>query len=346
MVVGLVVAAAGLVALGFVLAEALVTPEQAALRVEPRRVPITDPVRREVLEDVVQVRAEVVETGLVSVPVPDGVPPVVTGVPVKVGDEVEAGSVLVELAGRPLIALYGILPAWRDFTDGMDDGPDVAQLQRALADLGLYTGETDGRFGRGTRDAVAALYQRLGYSTPGGRRPFLPKTEVMFLPEGLRVFRLDLTPGATMQPGSLVLHDGSRTLRVAPPVEPEVIRQGLTLRLRLPDGDAITRQIDSVVRGAGDDELLEVRLVGGLPPGVSGSLPADVVVSSTDGAALSASPAAVFEGPDGPYVVVLVDDTELRVPVEVGVVTADRVEVRSADPRLTEGTPLVLNPGP
>ena len=53
-----------------------------------------------------------------------------------------AGDVLVEVTGRPVIALTGPLPAYRDLVVG-DIGPDVAQLEQALAAIGFDPGEPD-----------------------------------------------------------------------------------------------------------------------------------------------------------------------------------------------------------
>jgi peptidoglycan hydrolase-like protein with peptidoglycan-binding domain len=80
------------------------------------------------------------------------------------GSRVRIGSVLVEVSGRPVFALSGSLPAYRDLTTG-DTGEDVAQLQRALAALGHSYGKDPlGTFGSGTARAVTALYEQAGYS--------------------------------------------------------------------------------------------------------------------------------------------------------------------------------------
>ncbi|ROO50643.1 putative peptidoglycan binding protein [Micromonospora sp. Llam0] len=90
---------------------------------------------------------------------------VVTGVHTSVGAPVTPGSVLVEVSGRPLIALPGSVPAYRDLRPG-DEGDDVAQLQSALQELSYYSGAVDGHFGAATKNAVARLYGQLGYRMP------------------------------------------------------------------------------------------------------------------------------------------------------------------------------------
>jgi peptidoglycan hydrolase-like protein with peptidoglycan-binding domain len=99
---------------------------------------------------------------------------------VAAGDTITNGEHLAEIDGEPLFALTGPVPAWRDLTPG-ESGPDVAELQKALASLGYYDGgDTAGYFGSATEDAVSAYYEHLGYSAPssGG----VPATDVVFLP--------------------------------------------------------------------------------------------------------------------------------------------------------------------
>jgi peptidoglycan hydrolase-like protein with peptidoglycan-binding domain len=97
-----------------------------------------------------------------------------------VGDTIKNGRQLAEIDGQPLFALTGAVPAWRDLTPG-ESGPDVTELQKALASLGYYNdGDTPGYFGSATTYAVYLYYQHLGYTAPssGG----VPAADVVFLP--------------------------------------------------------------------------------------------------------------------------------------------------------------------
>ncbi len=86
---------------------------------------------------------------------------VVTALPWQAGDTIPAGSVVIEISGRPLFALRGEFPAYRTLGPGMS-GPDVAQLQQALGLLGHDLIET-GDYDQATAAAVAALYAKAGY---------------------------------------------------------------------------------------------------------------------------------------------------------------------------------------
>ena len=84
----------------------------------------------------------------------------------KAGDQIHAGQVLIEISGRPVIALAGAVPAYRDLKPGMD-GPDVAQLQAALRQLGHDCApDASGHFGSGTKSALTDFYTALGYNVP------------------------------------------------------------------------------------------------------------------------------------------------------------------------------------
>ncbi|WP_200305212.1 peptidoglycan-binding protein [Streptomyces adelaidensis] len=88
---------------------------------------------------------------------------VVSGLPVKAGSSVKAGQVLLEVSGRPVFALEGSIPAYRDLKPGMR-GQDVTQLRDALRKRGLDTGQdAKGVFGPATKAALTAFYSSIGY---------------------------------------------------------------------------------------------------------------------------------------------------------------------------------------
>lgn len=82
------------------------------------------------------------------------------------GQQVDAGDVVVEISGRPVVALQGAVPAYRSLSPG-DSGPDVRQLHAALADAGLDVDEASGRYDDRTAAAVTALFRRAGYTSGG-----------------------------------------------------------------------------------------------------------------------------------------------------------------------------------
>lgn len=88
---------------------------------------------------------------------------VVTSLPVAVGDSVGNGTVVAEISGRPLFVFHGTIPAYRDIKPD-DQGPDIAQLQRALVDMGLLKEkQITSVFDSATRNVVDTLYASHGY---------------------------------------------------------------------------------------------------------------------------------------------------------------------------------------
>jgi peptidoglycan hydrolase-like protein with peptidoglycan-binding domain len=90
---------------------------------------------------------------------------IVTRLGVRAGQRVRPGRLLAEIDGRPIFALQGMLPAYRDLREG-DSGPDVTQLQRALERLGYADFDAPGYFGESTELALALFYDHLGYAPP------------------------------------------------------------------------------------------------------------------------------------------------------------------------------------
>lgn len=91
---------------------------------------------------------------------------VVTEIMQGQGSSFDPGDVLVEVSGRPILALAGAKPAYRDIRPG-DAGYDVAQLQMTLADLGFSVrGDNFGEYGRRTKAGVQAFYESRGYAAP------------------------------------------------------------------------------------------------------------------------------------------------------------------------------------
>lgn len=79
------------------------------------------------------------------------------------GAAVHNGDVLLAVSGRPMFALAGAVPAWRDLIPG-ESGSDVTELQAALASLGYPTApDAPGFFGQGTKNAVTAFYEHIGF---------------------------------------------------------------------------------------------------------------------------------------------------------------------------------------
>lgn len=141
----------------------------AAEAAPPDAGPITVPVENRVIANDVVLRGDVGYEDPVPVRIETGEVQgraVVTGQVPEVGATLDAASVALEVAGRPVIVLPGDLPTYRTLRAGVS-GPDVSQLKAALAALGIDAGDpaSDGYDAKAAA-GVRALYQRVGYEAP------------------------------------------------------------------------------------------------------------------------------------------------------------------------------------
>src|SRR3990172_8738911 len=79
------------------------------------------------------------------------------------GTELREGDVVFTTSGRPVFLLTGEQPAFRDLGPGIK-GEDVRQLEEALVRMGFDPGPADGVYDGLTEAAVAAWYERAGFT--------------------------------------------------------------------------------------------------------------------------------------------------------------------------------------
>jgi len=356
-----VVAAVG----GLLIATSIKSPaEQAAESAPPALTQLTTPLTRQVITSTVQAQGvvepppEVAQLSGASGGGGNGELSIVTKAILQPGDTVEPGSVIVEVAGRPLFAFQGSGPAYRNLVPG-ESGTDVAQLQAGLESLGYSTGsDTSGVFGPGTGSAVAAYYSALGYSVPkvpadpaaaskpkAASKAMVPLAEIMFVPRfPARVVKV-AGPVGTEANGSLVtLSMGNPTVAgQLSPSDAALVRAGMAVTITDPATDS-TRH--GHIRSVG----LRTQTTGSISGGVylpvkirpSRPLPMSMIgqdVSLTITSAHSAGPvlavpaAAVFARADGRLYVTKMTGSrsDVQVPVRVGVTGNGMVGITPID---------------
>ena len=165
------VAVAAAAGLGWIAGQRIKSPDQVALEAEPPAPSlITVEVELTELAADVIVRADVGYDDPASLALSGalgGLPPVlvVTAAPER-GSEIGEGSVAIEISGRPVFLLRGEIPVFRDLRPKAV-GPDVLQLEEALARLGFFDGEPDREWDLATGTAIAAWYESNGYEPNG-----------------------------------------------------------------------------------------------------------------------------------------------------------------------------------
>jgi peptidoglycan hydrolase-like protein with peptidoglycan-binding domain len=167
--VGVSAVAAVSLGVGVAAGSRITSPEDAAAKTAaPKASQIAVPVEEKALSSKVVGRGDASFDGAVNLRVETSgltTPPIVTGKVPAVGSTITEGKALLEITGRPVIGLAGVLPMYRTLSPG-STGPDVLQLEQTLDRLGLDPGTVDDEYDTDTSAAVERLYEKAGYDAP------------------------------------------------------------------------------------------------------------------------------------------------------------------------------------
>jgi peptidoglycan hydrolase-like protein with peptidoglycan-binding domain len=167
--VGVSAVAALSLGVGVAAGSRITSPEDAAAKTAPPKASqITVPVELKALSSKVVGRGDTSFDGAVNIRVETSgltTPAVVTGKVPTVGSTLKEGKALLEITGRPVIGLAGVLPMYRTLSPG-SKGPDVLQLEQTLDRLGFDPGTVDSKYDLDTANAVEKLYEAAGYDAP------------------------------------------------------------------------------------------------------------------------------------------------------------------------------------
>lgn len=286
---------------------------------------------------------------------------VVTKLGPKKGAEVAAGDVLVEISGRPVIALAGARPAYRSLKTE-DTGKDVGQLQKALNALGHKLKVTN-RFDWATGMAVRKLYSSHGYTAHvSGSTTSLPLEEVAYVsrlpavvgevpvqvgddPTGKAITLIGTTAHVV---ASLRAADSAATPEGAPVtfscgstsfegVMGGSIAATVSAKDSDTDADSDTTSTNALRAVTVNDEAIPASLTGS---GCSGT----ATVAVTSEPVLVAPASAIYTAADGTSIVrvALPEAVVESVPVDVGSTAGGWVELLRPDARLGTGTQVVI----
>jgi multidrug efflux system membrane fusion protein len=277
-----------------------------------------------------------------------GAQPIVTHVFLHPGTDVVPGSVILEVAGRPVFAFAGTIPAYRNLVPG-ETGEDVAELQAALASLGFGLGDdTSGVYGPGTASAVAAFYQNIGYSAPtistgpkADRGAMMPLSEFMFVPRfpahvagiGAKVGGMASGPLVTLSMGNPAIAGQLN------PSDRGLVRPGMKVTItNTVTGKSVPGRVASVknqtrTKGSISGGIYLPMRIRPKRPLATSRIGQDVTLTisaaHSSGAVLAVPEAAVFASVNGSTYVTTVTGTHslVRVPVRTGITGDGLVEV-------------------
>lgn len=161
--IAVVIAVIAVVFLTVVALQALDRAEQSSD--DAGQVRATAAVERRTLEDAIIVRgiAGYPTTGTLIAKAAG----LVTSIDVEAGSTVEAGTTILSVDGRAMVAVEGDTPFWRELQEGAS-GADVAQLQSILEAAGLGPGTNEGTFDAETTAALTTWQAEHGYAAPDG----------------------------------------------------------------------------------------------------------------------------------------------------------------------------------
>jgi hypothetical protein len=167
------------------------------------------------------------------------------------GDQVDCGSALYRVNNQPVLLLCGSTPAYRSLSEGAS-GPDVAELNTNLVELGYATraqlNPSSDSFSAATAAALQRLQAKLGENQTGS----LALGQVVFLPESVRIATVSGELGASAQPGAQVLSATSDTLEVQLALDPsqQGAVKGDRAQITLPNNTSVTGSVDRLGRVA------------------------------------------------------------------------------------------------
>lgn len=296
---------------------------------------------------------ETITVGSISVPNAESI---VTANVIHVGEPIANGTVVAQVAGRPVFVFAGYTPMYRSLQSG-DSGPDIAQLQQDLASIGYGITDSSGTYGPSTSAALAALYRNDGYAPPpsaptrGGRgAPRLivePQAEIVFVPDlpaTIAATKEPLgkaigSPAVTLTYGSVVV---DATLTVA---QGYLIETGDRGTVRVGPGRPLVGVVSAVKRSVRSPKASATIAVSGVA--------ADAHIGSQVAVSIDAESSAVrtlavpigalyANGAGSPYVI-LARHGLPHVPVTVGQAVGGYVPIVDPPTELLPGTKLVLD---
>jgi hypothetical protein len=167
-----------------------------------------------------------------------------TGLP-ESGDRVDCGQVLYRVDDAPAVLLCGSTPAYRSLSQG-DSGPDVAELNANLVELGYATraqlDRSSDDFSSETASALGKLQSKLGEDQTGS----LDLGRALFLPRSVRIAKVTGALGGSARPGAAVAQATSDVLEVQVDLDASQqgeVKKGDRARITLPGNTSVTGRV-------------------------------------------------------------------------------------------------------
>ncbi|TYB67927.1 HlyD family efflux transporter periplasmic adaptor subunit [Nonomuraea sp. PA05] len=170
-------------------------------------------------------------------------PGTVTWLP-ESGATITRGKSLYRVDNKPVMLLYGDVPAYRDLKIGVE-GKDVENLERNLSKLGYDGFTVDDEYTYDTYEAVQEWQEDRGLEETG----VVELGRVVFAPGKVRVESLETEEGQPAQPGQKVLTYTGTAKVITVQLEAEdqrMAKKGAKVEVTLPDGKTANGKVTEV----------------------------------------------------------------------------------------------------
>ena len=162
------------------------------------------------------------------------------------GQLVEPGDAIVDVDGRPVLTALGDVPMWRDLGPGVDDGADVAEVERMLERLGYatdYDVTVDEEWTSATTRAVKAFQADHGQDDDGT----ISLGELLVVPGTVRVETVGGVPGMAVAEAAIEATGAEQLVQIDVAVD-QVGRFtiGDALTIELPDDSTVTGTVAAI----------------------------------------------------------------------------------------------------
>ncbi|GGT22540.1 efflux RND transporter periplasmic adaptor subunit [Nonomuraea spiralis] len=259
------------------------------------------------------------------------------------GRVLRQGQALYRVDRKPVVLMYGKLPLYRPLRQGVKDGPDVRQLEKALKALGHGKDVTiDDRFSWATARAVRAWQKRAGLPQTG----VVDAEQVVFLPSKIRIAKADVAVGDSVSPGRQVftVTGTDRLVHLDLDVaDLALARKGAMVKVELPGGGTVAGKlvtVGAVATSREGDATIDVGVrLARIKSGLADQTPVTVLLESISRRnVLSVPVEALLATADGGYGVEIGGRV---VPVKTGAYGGGRVEIfgPGLEPGMKVGVP-------
>jgi peptidoglycan hydrolase-like protein with peptidoglycan-binding domain len=255
---------------------------------------------------------------------------------------IQQGDVLYTVEGAPVVALDGMLPAWRSLSTASDDGADIAQLESSLNALGYNVDQkvtVDNEFDSATKAMVKAWQQGLGVEATGT----VTLGSIVFLPTSTTVSAVARAVGDAVSDGDTVLTVATPTQEVLVDVPAGAEAQVLPgLAVEIGDVQGTVSRLRSANRDGSVFVVAVITPTAAIANATNGSSVKVTLTLQNDAGVLIVPSEALVSRLDGSYAVQVQqpDGVTTWLTVELIAVSGSNVAISGTD--LTEGTVVLL----